>query len=215
MSDTPDLADLRLSYTRGELRRADLHPDPVEQFRAWFAEALAADLLEPYAVTLATADASGRPSARTVLLRGFDARGYVFYTNYAGRKARDLAQNPQAGLLFYWAALERQVRIEGRVEKVSEAESDAYFARRPRESQLAAHASEAQSAPIRDRAELEARFRDLDARFPGDVPRPEGWGGYRVVPDAYEFWQGRPNRMHDRFVYIPDGAGWRAERLTP
>lgn len=210
-----DLTALRKDYTSGTLRRADLHADPLEQFRAWFEQALASDLPEPYAVTVATADATGRPSARTVLLRGFDARGFVFYTNFSSRKGHDLAQNPQAGLLFYWPSLERQVRLEGRVERVSDEEADAYFAKRPRDSQLAAHASTRQSAPIEQRAVLEARFAELARAYPETVPRPDNWGGYRVVPDAYEFWQGRKSRMHDRFRYAAQDGGWRIERLMP
>ncbi|PYE56203.1 pyridoxamine 5'-phosphate oxidase [Deinococcus yavapaiensis] len=210
-----DLTKLRLTYAKGELRRADLHGDPVEQFRAWLDEALASDLPEPYATTVATASASGRPSARTVLLRGFDARGFVFYTNYTSRKGQDLAENPQAALLFYWPGLERQVRVEGRVEQVSSEESDAYWRSRPRDSQIGAHASGRQSHPIADRDALEARFEELRTQFVQDVSRPGHWGGYRVVPDTFEFWQGRPSRVHDRFQYTRQAEGWKIERLTP
>lgn len=210
-----DLTGLRKDYAAGELRRADLNPDPVAQFRAWFEQALASDLTEPYAVTVATADADGLPSARTVLLRGYTGEGFVFYTNYDSGKGRDLAQNPQAALLFHWPNLERQVRLAGRVERVSSGESDAYFAKRPRASQLAAHASGEQSAPIENREVLEARFRDLERQYSAEVPRPENWGGYRVVPAMFEFWQGRKGRLHDRFVYTRQGEGWSTERLTP
>ncbi|AFZ65829.1 pyridoxamine 5'-phosphate oxidase [Deinococcus peraridilitoris] len=210
-----DLAELRKTYARSELRRSDLHAEPLEQFRAWFAQALSEAGHEPYAVTVATADERGRPSARTVLLRAFDSRGFVFYTNFFSRKGHDLSVNPQASLLFYWPSLERQVRVEGAVERVRNEEADAYFARRPRESQLAAHASTPQSAPIAHRAALELRYQELAGRFPGEVPRPEDWGGFRVIPDTYEFWQGRPGRLHDRFLYTREGAIWHTSRLMP
>ena len=212
-----DLTDLRLSYQKGELRRDRLHHDPHEQFQGWLAEALATDMPEPYAVTLATADDSGRPSARTVLLRGADGRGLVVYSNYQSHKGRDLSLNPQAELLFYWPQLERQVRVYGRVERLDEDESTDYFHKRPRDSQLAAHASDPQSAPIASRAELEAKFAALEERFPEGqpVPRPDFWGGYRLTPSAWEFWQGRPNRMHDRFEYLLSGDGWAITRLMP
>ena len=212
-----DLSDLRQSYTKGELDRHDLHDDPLSQFQGWLQEALASDLPEPYAVSLATADESGRPSVRTVLLRGADAQGFTVYSNYLSHKGRDLAVNPQAELLFYWPTLERQVRIFGRVERLSADESSAYFHKRPRDSQLAAHASDPQSAPIASRAELDAKFAALEARFPEGtvIPRPEFWGGYRLRPGSYEFWQGRANRMHDRFEYLRDGEGWRITRLMP
>lgn len=213
----PDLSSLRLAYTRAELRRADLDPDPLRQFQGWLGEALQAGLREPYALSLATADASGRPSVRTVLLRGADERGLTFYTNYESHKGHDLAQNPQAELLFFWADLERQVRAYGPVERVSEEESTAYFHARPRESQIAAHASDPQSAPIANRAALEARLAALQAQYPEGtpVPRPDFWGGYRVRVLEWEFWQGRENRMHDRFRYTRTGEGWRIERLMP
>jgi len=212
-----DLTDLRLSYQKGELRRDSLNPLPHLQFQGWLEEALKSDLPEPYAVTLATADAVGRPSARTVLLRGADEDGLVVYSNYQSHKGRDLHANPQAELLFYWPQLERQVRVYGRVERLSDDESTAYFHKRPRESQLAAHASDPQSAPIASRDELEAKFEALEARFPDGqpIPKPDFWGGYRLTPAAWEFWQGRPNRMHDRFEYLPAAEGWRITRLMP
>lgn len=212
-----DLTDLRLSYQKGDLRRDTLNPDPSQQFALWLEQALATDMPEPYAVTLATADETGRPSARTVLLRGHDERGLVVYSNYDSHKGRDLKLNPQAELLFYWPQLERQVRVYGRVDQLDEQESTEYFHKRPRESQLAAHASDPQSAPIASRAELEAKFAALETRFPQGqpVPKPEFWGGYLLTPSAWEFWQGRPSRMHDRFEYLVAAEGWRITRLMP
>jgi pyridoxamine 5'-phosphate oxidase len=211
-----DVGRLRKEYTRSGLKESDTDPNPIEQFRRWFDEALAANLREPNAMTLATATPDGRPSARVVLLKGFDERGFVFYTNYEGRKGRELETNPYAALVFYWGELERQVRIEGHVSRISEEESDAYFAGRPRGSQLGAWASE-QSRPIKDRGALEERLRELEAEYEGcEVPRPPFWGGYRVEPETIEFWQGRENRLHDRLLYrrLEDG-GWRRERLQP
>jgi pyridoxamine 5'-phosphate oxidase len=209
------VARLREEYTRAGLRESDADPDPIEQFRRWFGEALAADLHEPNAMTLATATPDGRPSARVVLLKGFDERGFVFYTNYEGRKSRELEANPRAALLFYWGELERQVRVEGRVWRVPDRESDAYFAGRPRGSQLGAWASE-QSRPVRDRGALERRLRELEGEYEGrEVPRPAFWGGYRVVPETMEFWQGRENRLHDRLRYRRAEGGWKIERLQP
>ena len=211
-----DVAGLRKEYTSTGLMEADAHPDPIEQFRRWFDEALAANLYEPNAMTLATATREGRLSARVVLLKGFDERGFVFYTNYEGRKARELEENPCCALVFYWGELERQVRIEGRAERVSEEESDAYYESRPRGSQLGAWVSE-QSRPVEDREALEERLRGLEAEYEGsEVPRPPFWGGYRVEPEKIEFWQGRENRLHDRLLYCrQDGGGWRVERLQP
>lgn len=209
------VARLRKEYTRAGLQESDIHQDPVEQFRRWFEEAQAADLHEPNAVTVATAASDGRPSARTVLLKGFDERGFVFYTNYEGRKSREMEANPRAALLFYWGELERQVRVEGRVERIAAEESDAYFASRPRGSQLGAWASE-QSRPVVYRAALEEKLREVEERFgDGEVPRPPFWGGYRVEPEIIEFWQGRENRLHDRLVYRRENGGWRIERLQP
>ncbi len=209
------VAGLRREYTRAGLGKRDADPDPIEQFRKWFDEALSANLHEPNAMILATATPDGNPSARTVLLKGFDERGFVFYTNYEGRKGRELEANPRCALLFYWGELERQVRIEGRVKRVTEAESDVYFATRPRRSQLGAWASE-QSRPVRDRGAMETRVRELEEEYEGcDIPRPPFWGGYRVEPEVMEFWQGRESRLHDRLVYRRDVEGWTIERLQP
>jgi len=207
------LARLREEYTGSGLRESD--PDPIEQFRGWFEEALAAELHEPNAMTLATATPGGSPSARMVLLKGFDERGFVFYTNYEGRKAEELEANPRAALVLYWGELRRQVRVEGGVSRLPDAESDAYFAGRPRGSQLGAWASE-QSRPVSDRGVLEQRLRELEANYEGHaVPRPPFWGGYRVEPETIEFWQGRENRLHDRLVYRRSDGQWRRERLQP
>jgi pyridoxamine 5'-phosphate oxidase len=210
-----DAASLRKEYTRAGLDRADMKPDPLLQFHQWFEETLAADLHEPNAMIVATATPDGRPSARTVLLKGYDERGFVFYTNYEGRKAGELDANPACALLFYWGELERQVRIEGHATRLSDSESDAYFASRPRGSRLGAWASE-QSRPVEDRSVLEERVRELEARYEGrEIPRPPFWGGYRVEPEVVEFWQGRESRLHDRLVYGRTGDGWQIERLQP
>jgi pyridoxamine 5'-phosphate oxidase len=198
-----------------ELRRDDLVPDPLEQFRQWYGEAAeAVDV--PEAVALATATSDGAPSVRMVLLKGFDERGLVFYSHYTSRKGRELEANPQAALLFHWRPLGRQVRIEGRVERVSEEESDAYFATRPRDAQLGAVASR-QSDPLESRAELYERLAELEGDLgAGPVSRPATWGGYRLTPIAWEFWQHGESRLHDRFRYEPTSSGeWRIERLFP
>jgi len=197
------------------LRKSDVDPDPLEQFRSWYAEAEAARLKAPPAMALATATAHGAPSVRMVLLKGADEHGFVFFTGYVSRKAGELDANPQAALLFHWDSLGRQVRIEGRVERVAGQESDAYFATRPRGAQLAAAASR-QSSVLRDRAELDERVAELDREHAGsEVRRPEHWGGYRLVPETYEFWQHRDDRMHDRMRYRRASGGWVVERLSP
>lgn len=209
------IARLRKEYSRAGLTEAGSHPDPIEQFRRWFGEALGADLHEPNAMTLATATPGGRPSARVVLLKGFDERGFVFYTNYEGRKAREIEANPHCALVFYWGELERQVRVEGRARRVPGEESDAYFESRPRGSQLGAWVSE-QSRPAESREVLERRLRALEAEYGGrEIPRPQFWGGYRVEPEVVEFWQGRENRLHDRLAYRRSGSVWERERLQP
>lgn len=212
-----DLGAMRRSYERATLLEADLAGDWLTQFRAWFAEAEASGLVEePNAMVLSTADAGGRPSSRTVLLKAVDERGFVLYTNLGSRKAREALANPRAALLFPWYPLQRQVHVEGAVERVSDAEADAYFASRPHGSQLGAHASP-QSALVASRAELEATLHELGERWPEGtaVPRPPRWTGLRVVPDAVEFWQGRPSRLHDRLRFRAVGKGWVVERLAP
>ena len=197
------------------LRRSDLLDDPIEQFLRWLGDADRAGVLLSNAVALATADADGRPSVRHVLLRGVDERGFRFYTNRESRKGRQLAENPWAALVFLWKELDRQVHVTGPVSPLSDDESDAYFAGRPRDAQLGAWASP-QSAPIADRGQLEARLAEATARFPETVPRPPYWGGYVVRPEAIEFWQGRRHRLHDRFLFAVDSPGrWRVERLAP
>jgi pyridoxamine 5'-phosphate oxidase len=215
MSALPtDLARLRVEYMRAALSERDAAPDPFGQLARWLDEAIAAAVPEANAMALSTVDATGRPSARVVLLKSLDARGLVFHTNYDSRKGRELAANARVALLFFWPELERQVRVEGAAARASAAESDAYFAQRPRDSQLSAWASP-QSAPIADRAVLEDRFAAAEARFATIVPRPPNWGGFRVVPDRVEFWQGRPSRLHDRLVWTRKDAGWAIERLAP
>ena len=208
--------DLRREYSRFNLRAEDMQADPYAQFSAWLDEAVARGLPEPNAVALATATADGRPSARMVLLKEHDRRGFVFYTNYNGRKARELRENPRAAMLFFWYALERQVRIEGLVEQVTDTQSSAYFTTRPRKSQLSAWASP-QSQQVGSRTALEALYEECEQRFADrEIPRPPHWGGFRLVPDCYEFWQGRRDRLHDRLVYTRrDDGAWAITRLAP
>lgn len=210
------VADLRKDYKRSGLERADADPNPFKQFRKWFDQAREAQLPEPNAMTLATATSLGNPSARMVLLKDFDERGFVFYSNYESHKAQQLQENPWASLVFWWAELERQVRIEGRVEKVSDEESDTYFHSRPLLSQLGAWASH-QSQVIDSREVLEQRLEELKVKFENqEIPRPQHWGGYRVIPSGIEFWQGRPSRLHDRLFYqLCDDGSWVIERLSP
>lgn len=210
------LADLRKDYSLAGLQEKDLARDPFRQFEKWFQEAEAAKLAEPNAAVLSTATRDGRPSARTILLKGLDGRGFLFFTNYESRKARELAENPRASLLFPWHALERQVAVEGTVSRVSHEESAAYFCSRPRASQLSAWAS-AQSTIVADRAQLEDALKALEKKYAGqDIPLPPQWGGYRLNPETVEFWQGRRSRLHDRLRYRRDAEGsWIVERLSP
>ncbi len=211
-----DLAALRRTYAMASLSENDVAPDPFEQMERWLQEALNSQLPEPNAMTLATATPDGRPSARVVLLKGFDRRGLVFYTNYESRKGAELAQNPRAALLFFWPELERQVRIEGCAERVDADESLTYFQSRPKESQVGAWAS-SQSRIIAGRDVVEQRYQELAAQFKHDevLPLPPFWGGYRVVPAYFEFWQGRPSRLHDRICYTLSEQGWTISRLAP
>ena len=211
------LAELRLEYKRGALDEANCDSNPIEQFRRWMTDARTTELLEPNAMTLSTATADGRPSGRIVLLKELTAEEFVFYTNYTSRKGREMEANPFVSLTFYWAELERQVRVEGAVRRVSREKSEAYFRGRPKGSRLGALASH-QSAPLPSRAPLEETLANLQTKYhdSDDVPTPEWWGGYAVRPDTVEFWQGRPNRLHDRIVYSKeDEKGWRVGRLSP
>ena len=208
------IADLRKSYERAELDETASRGEPIEQFRQWFDEALAAQVPEPNAMTLATVGPQGRPSTRIVLVKGFDERGIVWYTNYDSRKGRELADNPHAALQFHWVELERVVRIEGRVEKTSEEESEAYFRSRPLDSRIGAWASP-QSQVISSRAVLVANAAKYGAQFALNPPKPPHWGGYRLVPDTWEFWQGRKSRLHDRLRYRLADGRWVRERLAP
>ena len=209
-----NIASIRQEYMRAGLAEADASLDAFEQFDRWFRDAVAAEVPLPNAMTLATVRENGAPNARIVLLKGVEGGGFVFYTNYESRKGRELLARPEGCLVFMWKALERQVRIDGRVERVSRGESDAYFASRPLGSRQSALASR-QSERVASRAALEAALEQVRQRHGDHPPRPEGWGGYRLVPDEIEFWQGRENRLHDRLLYARAGSGWKIERLSP
>jgi pyridoxamine 5'-phosphate oxidase len=210
------IADLRRDYARASLDIADVVSDPIAQFQAWFTQAVASQLVEPNAMTLATVDAAGFPDARVVLLKGVDARGFTFFTDYRSQKGQDLLQHPRAALVFHWAELERQVRIRGTVSRLSIDESRAYYDSRPRGSRLGAWTS-VQSSVLTDRAQLDTRLREIEAQFSGDTapPLPSHWGGFVVAPVQLEFWQGRSSRLHDRIRYRLDDGAWVLERLSP
>ncbi len=210
-----DLSELRKEYADHGVDRDELHSDPLVQFKTWFAQAKNAGLIEPNAMVLSTADETGAPASRTVLLKVADEQGFCFFTNYNSRKGAHLLRDDRATLLFPWFSLERQIHISGRVIRTSEEESLAYFARRPYGSQLGALVSN-QSEVIPDRAHLETRLASLKAQHPeGAVPKPTFWGGYRIIPESFEFWQGRTNRLHDRFLYTQEANGWKITRLAP
>ncbi|MBB5350101.1 pyridoxamine 5'-phosphate oxidase [Haloferula luteola] len=210
-----DLSDFRREYSAKGLRREDLNADPIQQFEAWFQQAMALQVHEPNAMSLATVDARGMPLLRTVLLKYFDLSGFVFFTNYESRKAHQIAENPQVSLMFPWITLERQVIIQGRAEKIGAAESLRYFSSRPRDSQIGAWVSQ-QSSVISSRKLLMQKLDELKRKFSdGEIPLPSFWGGFRVVPETVEFWQGGPARLHDRFLYQKQATGWEIERLSP
>ena len=223
MTDSTPYGELRVNYDGETLEISDVSPAPLAQFESWFADVLAAKLPEPNAMVVATADAAGQPSARHVLLKQADERGFVFYSNYESRKGQELAANPRASLVFPWFAMYRQVVVVGRVEKVSREESAEYFASRPHGSRIGASVSH-QSAPLATREELDARWQELAAKYPEDVPLPDSWGGYVVIPHSIEFWAGRRSRLHDRLQYVHVGEGsvsmtdpdqWQIQRLSP
>ena len=209
-----NLGELRRRYEKAGLSEADLLAQPHEQMHLWLEQAASADLLEPNAMVLSTASPGGEPSSRTVLLKHLDQRGLVWFTHYDSHKGRELLANPRAALCFSWPDLERQVQIRGRVERLPEADNDRYWSGRPRESQIGSAASP-QSQPVPSREWLEEQFEELEVAYPGAVPRPKSWGGFRLVPHYWEFWQGRPGRLHDRLTYQPNSDGWEIVRLAP
>lgn len=205
----------REEYEKGVLHKKDLLSSPFEQLQQWLELAVSENLTEPYAMTLATCSKEGRPSARVVLLRHLDDKGLVFFTNYTSRKAKEIQQNPLGSLVFWWSALEKQVFVEGKIEKISDKESDLYFSQRPRKTQLGAWASQ-QDTILENREQLEASYQKYEKEFEGkEVMRPPFWGGFRLIPERFEFWQGRPSRLHDRFEFVIDGDAWKINRLSP
>jgi pyridoxamine 5'-phosphate oxidase len=209
------IADIRRDYSLHSLNESDVASSPIQQFTKWWNDALASEILEVNAMTLATSTKSGKPSARIVLLKGFDEKGFVFFTNYESNKGKALAENPNAALIFFWKEIERQIRIEGITEKISASESDAYFFSRPEGSRIGAWASP-QSKIIKNRNILEENLQRFSNEFKNSIPRPPHWGGYRVMPELIEFWQGRSNRLHDRIQYTKTGSGsWKVDRLAP
>jgi len=214
MLNNQELANLRRIWSTRKLDENSVAKNPVEQFSLWMTEAIEAQILDPNAMTLATADKDGIPSARIVLLKGIDEKGLVFFTNYGSRKSDDLLQNPKAAVVFFWKEVERQLRVMGKVIKISKSESEEYFKTRPYESRIGAWASK-QSSIVPDRNYLEEKFEETKNKFPDDVPLPDFWGGFRIIPERFEFWQGRESRLHDRVVYIKDNAEWKIMRLAP
>ncbi|MFD1185931.1 pyridoxamine 5'-phosphate oxidase [Pontibacter rugosus] len=216
MALSQNIADIRINYSKQALTEDSVAATPIEQFKSWLDEAIKSEAQEPTALILSTVNAAGKPSARVVLLKDIDEEGYTFFTNYSSRKGQELEDNPYAAITFFWPALERQVRVEGKVVKVSQEASDAYFRSRPRGSRIGAWASP-QSQVIEAREVLEQRDKAFEEKFAGsdEIPRPEYWGGYQLQPELVEFWQGRPNRLHDRIVYERDGANWQIKRLAP
>lgn len=208
------IQDLRRQYIKDSLATQTVKKDPIKQFEKWFSQTLKAGLIEPNAMIVATSTPNGKPSARVVLLKGLTDKGFIFFTNYRSKKGKELAANPHASLLFFWDKLERQVRIEGKVKKISREESSKYFDSRPHASRIAAWSSH-QSTVIKDRKEIDEAFKKFDKMYPGEVPLPDYWGGFILIPSEFEFWQGRTNRMHDRFRYKKNRTGWKIDRLAP
>ncbi len=214
MHKTNDLKNMRLNYEQGQLLESNIDLNPFNQFKKWFDQAVEAKIIEPNAMTIATATKEGIPSARVVLLKGFDETGFVFYTNYHSRKGKELNDNPFAAILFWWREFERQIRIEGKIEKISRKESEEYFNQRPLKSRYGTLASE-QSEIIENREVLEKRFADLEKQYGANPPTPENWGGYKLIPAKFEFWQGRTSRLHDRICYHKENNNWKIFRLQP
>ncbi|HMN18602.1 MAG TPA: pyridoxamine 5'-phosphate oxidase [Ignavibacteriaceae bacterium] len=214
MQKANNLKNMRLNYEQGQLLESNIEMNPFELFRKWFDQAVEAKIIEPNAMTIATATKEGIPSARVVLLKGFDETGFVFYTNYHSRKGKELNDNPFAAILFWWREFERQIRIEGKIEKISRKESEEYFNQRPLKSRYGTLASE-QSEIIENREVLEKRFADLEKQYGANPPTPENWGGYKLIPAKFEFWQGRTSRLHDRICYHKENNNWKIFRLQP